>query len=98
MYTKIIIRNFKLTSLLYAIYKVNDVNVALKTPKIIDIKLPVEVVKCVFKKRDGNKRRIIFLMIVVPCCNTMIFVGSYNFSFRRFSILKTVNFTNYDFS
>ncbi|XP_077284954.1 putative peptidoglycan muropeptide transporter SLC46 [Arctopsyche grandis] len=63
------------TSLLYAIYKIQDVNVAEKMPKIIDFTLPLQVIKCVFKKREGNKRKIILLMIIVPCCNSMIYVS-----------------------
>ncbi|XP_077284979.1 putative peptidoglycan muropeptide transporter SLC46 [Arctopsyche grandis] len=62
----------ELTSLIYVIYRVKDINIADKIPSIFDITLPLQAFRAVFKKREGNKRKNILLMIIVPCCGTMI--------------------------
>ncbi|XP_077284980.1 proton-coupled folate transporter-like [Arctopsyche grandis] len=73
------------SSLVYALYKIEDIHISEKNPRLFDLNLPLQAVKCVFKKREGNKRKIIILMIIVPCTNSMIDVAemSLNYLFLR---------------
>ncbi|KAL4711406.1 hypothetical protein ACJJTC_016160 [Scirpophaga incertulas] len=56
----------QLSSLIYVLYVVKDVNVNKgNTVSAFHWKLPIKAVKCLVRKREGYKRTIILLMLVV---------------------------------
>ncbi|CAG9787221.1 unnamed protein product [Diatraea saccharalis] len=62
----------QLSSLIYVIWFVKDVNVNKEnTVSAFHWRLPINAVKCLFRKRDGYKRTVILLMLVVALADRM---------------------------
>lgn len=73
----------QLCSILFALWKVKDVNVARKIPPIWDLSLPLQALKCMFKKRAGNRRKNVILMILVPSTTTITFASKLTYELLR---------------
>lgn len=59
--------------------RVEDINVSERSVSVFDLTLPIQAVKCVFKKREGSKRKNILLMILVPIFHTLLDSSKYEF-------------------
>lgn len=63
---------------MYVIIAVKDVNVNIENKvSVCNWKLPFNAVHCLIKPREGRKRMIIFLMLVVTLGDRMLLSGSY---------------------
>lgn len=67
---------FQVSSLIYVIVAVKDVNVNRDNKvSVCNWKLPFNAVYCLVKPREGRKRTIIFLMLVVTLGDRMLLSG-----------------------
>ncbi|KOB68135.1 Adenylate cyclase [Operophtera brumata] len=77
----------QLSSLIYVVFYVKDVNINTENKvSVFNWRLPFNAVQCLVRRRDGNKRAIILLMLVVCLADRVILNADVYYSYMYYRL------------
>lgn len=67
-----------MSALIFVVVRVKDLYVNDQNKvSVLNWRLPLNAVKCLFKPRDGNKRKIVLFMLLVALGDRTVLAGNY---------------------
>lgn len=81
-----------MSSLIYVVVRVKDINVNLDNKvSIFNWKLPLNAVRCLLKPRQGNQRKVVLLMLIVALVDRILLAGEKLYMYIRSSHIHNKN-------